>query len=287
MDLAGLARQVIASFETRGHEKRIEIRLFSSRESVEVYADCDKMTQVFTNLIGNAMKFTANGRIDVSLTERDNKIVCAVSDTGPGISKEDLPKLFTKFQQFGRSPGGGEKGTGLGLVITKGIIELHLGEIWAESIIGKGTQIIFNLPKYVKEVIIKDLVTYGLKLARKNESWSSLLVGSIVNFEELKRVSRPEKIDKALEEMEALLMTSLRQTGDVHFKQSGEFAVVLTDCNKKGIRSVRDRLQKILQDYLTKAQLADTIKIRFGAATYPDDADSEEGLIAFAKRELL
>ena len=151
---------------------------------------------------------------------------------------------------------------------------------------GKGTQIIFTIPKYVKEVIIKDLVRYGIKLAKKNESWSSLLVGSVRHFDDLKNKMSGEKLDVSLGEMERLLMQSLRQTGDVHFKESGQFAVVLTDCNKKGIESVRNRVRKMLQDYLTQSSLESTITLAFGCATYPDDADTEEGLIEFAKKNL-
>ena len=68
-------------------------------------------------------------------------------DTGVGIAKENLPKLFDKFEQFGRVNGPGEKGTGLGLSIAKGIVELHGGKIWAESETNKGTTFIFTLPK--------------------------------------------------------------------------------------------------------------------------------------------
>ncbi len=70
-----------------------------------------------------------------------------MSDTGVGIAKEDMPKVFQKFQQFCRTCGPGEKGTGLGLAIVKGIMDMHKGRIWVESELGKGTKVTFTLPK--------------------------------------------------------------------------------------------------------------------------------------------
>ena len=112
-----------------------------------MYADKDRIIQVFTNLVGNALKFTKQGRIEISVVDRTDVVECGVYDTGPGITKEDLPLIFSKFQQFSRIAGSGEKGTGLGLSITKGIIELHKGKIWVESEVGQGSKFTFTLPK--------------------------------------------------------------------------------------------------------------------------------------------
>ncbi len=79
-----------------------------------------------------------------------------MADTGLGMNEEDLPKVFSKFEQFGRLPGPGEKGTGLGLAITEGIIELHGGKIRVESKLGKGQKSVFILPKYPAEGILRN-----------------------------------------------------------------------------------------------------------------------------------
>jgi len=94
---------------------------------------------------GHKLHDVAKGRFIV--LDRDDMVECSIYDTGIGVSKENLPKLFSKFQQFGRVSGPGEKGTGLGLSIAKGIIELHNGRIGLESEPGKGTKVIFILPK--------------------------------------------------------------------------------------------------------------------------------------------
>ena len=104
--------------------------------------DRDKIIQVLTNLLNNAFKFTEKGGIIVSTSRGDNFIQVMVKDTGPGIKKEDMPKLFQEFTQLQRKVGG----TGLGLSICKKIIEAHRGNIWAESEFGKGTAFCFTLP---------------------------------------------------------------------------------------------------------------------------------------------
>jgi signal transduction histidine kinase len=155
VDIAGLIRQTASSFEFKLKEKNLELRVNVPEKQIDAFVDPDKLTQVFTNLIGNALKFTDRGYIEISLQEKEKEIACIVADTGLGIAEEYLPKVFSKFEQFGRLPGPGEKGTGLGLSITKGIIELHGGKIWVESKLGQGTKFSFILPKYTNEGIFK------------------------------------------------------------------------------------------------------------------------------------
>lgn len=111
--------------------------------------DRDKITQVLTNLINNAIKFTDKGSIKVTSSLGDHVVEVSVQDTGIGIKEEDLPKLFGKFTQLTSGSDRKTGGTGLGLAISKQIVEWHKGKIWAESKFGKGTTIHFFLP--VKE----------------------------------------------------------------------------------------------------------------------------------------
>lgn len=146
-DITALAKTVAAAFIPQSQKKGLEIKTVFAAEGIEVSADKDKITQVLTNLINNALKFTAKGHIEILIVEKDQAVECKVSDTGIGIAAKDLTKLFNKFEQFGRTSGPGEKGTGLGLSIAKGIVELHQGKIWAESELNKGTTFTFVLPK--------------------------------------------------------------------------------------------------------------------------------------------
>jgi signal transduction histidine kinase len=114
-----------------------------------ICADRDELTEVLTNLLGNALKFTDKGWVELTVVERRLEIECSVADTGRGIPVDKLPKLFEKFTQFGRVAGAGEKGTGLGLAIAKSLIELHDGRIFVESVEKQGLNITFTLPKNI------------------------------------------------------------------------------------------------------------------------------------------
>ncbi len=113
----------------------------------EFFFDPDRITQVMTNLLDNAIKYSGtDGHILVSLQKKEMEAVVGVSDTGKGISTEDQARLFTPFFQADPSLAAMGKGTGLGLVICKGIVEAHTGRIWVESVKGKGTSFYFSLP---------------------------------------------------------------------------------------------------------------------------------------------
>jgi len=147
-DIKLIVQEVISDFSQKVEKKGLEIRSDLPSYAVEVLADKDKITQVLINLVGNAYKCTQKGFIKLSVREKENFIECSVEDSGIGISAKDMPHLFSKFHQIGSGwEGQKEKGTGLGLVISKHIIELHNGQIYAESKEGVGTKFTFFLPK--------------------------------------------------------------------------------------------------------------------------------------------
>lgn len=149
IDFGQLAREVAAVFRPRIEKKNLEFVLRLPEGPVNLCADRDEMTEVLTNLLGNALKFTEQGRIELSVSETPETVECSVADTGRGIAQKDLSRLFEKFTQFGRVAGAGEKGTGLGLAIVKALVELHDGTIRVESAENAGSKFIFTLPKNV------------------------------------------------------------------------------------------------------------------------------------------
>lgn len=109
-----------------------------------VLVDCDRVQQVVCNLVGNAMKFTApGGRIAVAARAQPDEVEVSVKDTGAGMSREDLERIFEPYWQAQRTA---SLGAGLGLKIAKGIVEAHGGRIWVESALGEGTTFFFTLP---------------------------------------------------------------------------------------------------------------------------------------------
>lgn len=146
VDLEEVARPIVASFEQQASNKGIELELTTLRP-VRVEADPDRLSQVFVNLIDNALRHTSGGgRIRIELDARDSDAVLRVRDTGEGIPYRDLPHIFERFYVVDRSRTRGSGGAGLGLAIVKGIVDAHGGAISAESMLGRGTAFTIRIP---------------------------------------------------------------------------------------------------------------------------------------------
>jgi signal transduction histidine kinase len=125
------------------NNKKDDIKILYESKDIFVKADKERLSQVIFNLLSNAIKFTkeGGGSISVNTEKEDNHILVSVKDTGSGIDSEILPRLFSKFATKSY------QGTGLGLFVSKSIIEIHDGKIWAENNSnGKGATFSFSLP---------------------------------------------------------------------------------------------------------------------------------------------
>jgi signal transduction histidine kinase len=123
----------------------VEVRLEVGEGVRDVWGDRQRLLQVFENLFGNALKFTPEGgRITVGAAATDKEVVFSVADTGAGIAPENLPHVFDRFWQA--TARAARLGAGLGLPITKGIVEAHEGRIWVESAAERGTTFFFTAP---------------------------------------------------------------------------------------------------------------------------------------------
>ncbi len=116
-----------------------------------VFADPDRLHEVITNLVDNAIKYTDSGKISVGLTGNNEVVQFFVRDTGPGIAAEDAKHLFQKFYRVNNTLTRTQGGTGLGLFISRKIIELYNGRIWLESQVGKGSTFYINLPRLTSQ----------------------------------------------------------------------------------------------------------------------------------------
>jgi signal transduction histidine kinase len=145
-DINEIVREIIETMTSLANEKGLNLITQLDDTVPKIKCDKDKIIQVLTNIVNNAIKFTERGSITIATAADDNIAQVSVSDTGPGIKKEDLPKLFNEFEQLA---GGGDRktgGSGLGLAISRKIIEKHNGKIWAESEYGKGATFHFIVP---------------------------------------------------------------------------------------------------------------------------------------------
>jgi signal transduction histidine kinase len=141
--LEGLKRTMTPILSPRKQSLVIKVE----RGLPPVHADKGKIRQVILNLLSNAIRFTPDGgRLKIEAIRKDHSCQVSVVDNGIGIKKEDQEKLFEPFSQLDNPLTGEKGGTGLGLALTKQIIEKHGGQIWVESEYGKGSRFIFTLP---------------------------------------------------------------------------------------------------------------------------------------------
>lgn len=141
VDLAALVAETAAAFRAQAHAAGVELVTEPGSEII-LELDPARIREVLENLIGNALRYTPRGgRITVQCMVKSEQVEVRVRDTGSGIAPEDLPRVFERWQKSRDS-----RGTGLGLAIAKNLVNLHGGEIFAASEIGKGTTIQFTLP---------------------------------------------------------------------------------------------------------------------------------------------
>jgi len=172
--LLALINDILDLSKVEAGQVELEMGLFSIREALErgvvmvreratkqgvqlqleldprvdlVEGDERRIRQVVFNLLSNAVKFTPRGgRVDVSTASDNGEVRISVRDTGPGIADDDRERIFEEFQQAKATNGERPEGTGLGLALSRSLVELHGGRIWVESEPGKGSTFTFTLP---------------------------------------------------------------------------------------------------------------------------------------------
>ena len=145
-----LAKHVYDELKPLSDKKNIEFQINCTNCDIKIYADRSELRRVICNLCGNAINYTPEGgKVTITIKKETQDLIFSVSDTGCGIPQEDIPNMFQRFSQ-----GTSKKrsaGTGLGLYLSRQIIESHGGKIWLESVLNKGSEFSFILTDTVIE----------------------------------------------------------------------------------------------------------------------------------------
>jgi PAS domain S-box-containing protein len=158
IEIHQMAQDIIATATPLAQEKGLRLHLNLADDLFNIHADRTRMRQILWNIMGNAIKFTPKGGITVTMQTQDDNLLVSVRDTGIGIMPENIPIVFEQFRQVDGSLNRTAEGTGLGMPITKKLVELHGGEIWVESVFGVGTTFWFTLPRFPTNQIENEMM---------------------------------------------------------------------------------------------------------------------------------
>ena len=286
VEFSTMMKDICTRWKLESDKNHQIFQLSLPKSPVNIYVDPDKISEVMSNLISNAIKYTPEkGRIKVELKDKKNQVEVFVSDTGVGIAKENLPKVFSKFQQFSRMPGQSVKGTGLGMAIANELVKMHQGIIRVESKLNKGSRFSFSLPKMDVESVFREYINNEIKAATDNKIPLSLVIIHISKFDQLQKELGYKKAHNFLKDIEKAAKDSLRRRADIIVRSMGELILLLIDTNKKEVGAVRVRLEEAINTYLSKGRekWLREIRITVGNATYPYEAANDEELLNKAR----
>ena len=155
--LADVVDDAVTTVKPMINESKHELAISIAEDLPPVYGDRNRLKQILLNLLSNAIKFTPDGgKISLETSREDDFCKVSMVDNGIGIRKEDQTCIFEPFTQLDTQPGERKQGTGLGLALTKQLVELLGGKIWVESEYGKGSQFSFTIPLAEKEAASKE-----------------------------------------------------------------------------------------------------------------------------------
>ena len=254
-DVVGYVRTLGSVFKSMAEHKKIEYRFNFPEEKIGLYFDRDKLETIINNLLSNALKFTQEGgnvnlALKAVLEEDKEWVEIRVADTGPGISQDQIDKVFDRFYQADGSQTREQEGTGIGLALTKELVELHHGSIQVESEIGIGTTFVILLPvgkdHLKEEEIIQELPL--IELEEEKESTihpSELLVP--VDGEPEEKVQLEEEIETASEQP---LVLVVEDNSDVrsYIKETigKEYSVLEAENGKKGLKKAQEAIPDLI-----------------------------------------
>ena len=158
-DIVSFVKGLVMSFESFANRKEIDLSVNVPSNQIMIYFDKEKMQKIISNLIYNALKFThERGKIEVEINDSVEEVEIRIKDNGIGIDEKELPKLFDRFYQVISDGGPAHEGTGIGLALTKELVQMHSGSIKVESNLGKGTVFIITLPKGKDHLSEEDII---------------------------------------------------------------------------------------------------------------------------------
>ncbi len=250
MDLVKLLKAEIANQKIKSDEKNIRVSGEFERDTFHVYADKEKIQMIFTNILGNAIKFTPkNGVIRVGLEVSEDSAKVSVTDNGPGIpplyTKE---KIFERFVRLNPTPLVGAPSTGLGLAIARELIEMHQGKIWAESDGKSGSTFYFTLPRFRGQSYLKIYFDDRVHEAMEREIELSVIAMKLHGMDNEK--VKQNQIKSVFAELCDMSLKNIFEPLEVIALEDSFEMFIFTFADVDSASIITKRLQLLFQDHL-------------------------------------
>lgn len=264
----------------RARKKRISLESELPQHLPVAYGDHDRTIQILTNLVDNAIKYTSEGGKVSLKAEGDEYIKVTVTDTGVGIAPENLDKIFEKFSSFGKSASGA-RGAGLGLAITKELVELQGGEINVETEVGKGSKFTFTIPQYRIALFsaehLNDEIERAKDREKKEKLRKSVIMLLVIRACNLKETHSVEEAGEFLKELGNVLKGVIRYPYDLIDKYGDDgLAIIFNEVAENKISAIEERVEG---SYHQEHKFASNLDIRQYRVVYPDDGSSGQELL--------
>ena len=272
-NINSIIKDVYAAAKISADQKKINLSL-SLEESIEpTWVDPDRIDQVLKNLISNALKFNRdNGTIKISsskerISERDF-VKITVEDNGIGIPHEEIENLFRNFSPLDTSMTRRHNGAGLGLAISKGIVELHGGDIWVISEPEMGSKFIFTIPIYKKYEEFNFLIEEALERSKYDDAELCLIVFEIKGSQ--------DKSERALSEIESIIEKTVRGPEDkITRRGNGECIAIIARTDRLGAMAILKRLKASVK-----------IPLIYGLSVFPEECSDKDEFLKKAEEDL-
>jgi two-component sensor histidine kinase len=286
LDLQGSIDFLLSSLRPQADAKPIHLEKDVPKDLPFVYGDREKVDQILTNLIGNAIKFTPEGgKVVVSAKLMDgvrNTVAISVQDNGIGIPDHQMEKVFEKFHQLESPLHHSRSGTGLGLAIAKGLVEAHQGRIWAESEVGKGSTFTFTLPLSrgeKREPQFRFTLDWEFRQAQESHTPFTLFLIEVTN-------QRGKPQDAQLEQIEEMLKKCFCRKGDILMRREKDnIWAAFCQADLKGAQVIRQRIETEVQHHFIEGRDHPPV-IKVGTATYPEEAFSKREIFRKARQQI-
>ena len=263
-------------FQQKAAEKDVKLKYYLPKRDVCIFVDGERIVQVISNLLNNAIKFTKkNGSIRVEVKLLEDKVRIGIIDTGIGIPESGAAKMFDKFVQLSNDNEVEKKGIGMGLSIVKEIVEKHDGEVWAESKLGIGTKFYFTLPRFYTANLpprqaldrIDKFLVQGISVYVVNVR--------IINYKEfVKRMSA--NASKILEDFRGVITKAIK----VFFEESkatkrdvisdtryGRYTIILPEVGEAKVSKFCVFLRTMMKEYFSKHKIGNVFVV-LGISTF-------------------